>query len=197
MLENNVDREIRGHIAEGQCRLRKRNGAGAQESFLLALEILVFNSQHSILGRFEKRLHPWHRADAQELTQDVFLRVYNYMGRWKSDENVSLILMRVSRWVFLDFLKKNRREMRRMNILMEEKRYKIESQYLEQSDLFNRALNRLLPAQRDFLFNCYSQGNTLEDVAKEYNRDIDSVKKRLNRIENKLLFFIKEFEKDK
>ena len=112
------------------------------------------------------------------------------------EESVSTILNRCYRWRFLDFLKTLKRQGQHQNIYGSVQEHAEPAPKPEETDLLNRAINQLRPAERDFLFECYSDDKTLQEVADEYRIDLDSARKRLERIEHKLKNLMESLERE-
>jgi RNA polymerase sigma-70 factor, ECF subfamily len=190
------DADILACIAKAQELARERDEQGARDYFLGALFMLVQDYKDYIFRRFCRRLSMQHHAIAEELTQDIFLRMYDYMGRWKPEESISDVLYRHFRWRFLDFLKTLKRKGQHQDIYNSEWEREGPTPKPEETDLLNRAINQLRPAEREFLFECYSEDKTLEEVAKEHGIGTDSARRRLERIVARLEKLMESLERE-
>src|SRR4030095_8203108 len=73
-----------------------------------AFEQIMIHSQQRVMAMSWRILG--NEADARDATQEVFLRVYKYLGRFKQDQDFFAWLYRITMNVCRDTLKKQRRQ---------------------------------------------------------------------------------------
>ena len=71
-----------------------------------AFDQIMINSQHRVMAMSWRMLG--NEADARDASQEVFLRVYKYLGRFKHDQDFFAWLYRITINVCRDILKKRR-----------------------------------------------------------------------------------------
>src|SRR6185503_11673457 len=92
----------------------ERAAAGDKTAF----EQIMVVSQQRVMSMTWRMLG--NEADARDATQEVFLRVYKYLGRFRQDQDFFAWLYRVTINVCRDFLKQRRQHTDRFLPLAEE-----------------------------------------------------------------------------
>lgn len=147
------------------------------ERLILENQDRVFRLCASMLGD---------RREAEDAAQEVFLKAYRSLGKFKGQAAVSTWLHRIAANHCLDVLRKRAR--RPAEPLTEElaQRLFTEPPDLEALDLADRALSELPPDYRLALTLRELQGFTYEEIAEITGSSLDSVKARLRRAREQL-----------
>ncbi len=143
------------------------------------------------------------RTDAEEAVQDIFVKAYNSLGRFKGNSAFSTWLYRITANHCLDILrKKNRRKTVSLDALIEEEGSRIEglfasnrveSSALENRDLADKILSTLPSDYRTIL--TLREANSLEyqEIAAILGCSLDAVKGRLARARKHLQGNLRHF----
>lgn len=165
-----------------------------------------------IVGRYEDRVYGYCLAmladpgKAEDAAQEVFVKAYQALGRFRGDAAFSTWLYRIAINHCKDVLRKtSRAKTESWEALLEKEGDKIEtllstSQALgsaaESLELISKILSHLPEKSRTLLLLREAQGLSYEELAETLNCSIDSVKSRLKRtrqeIEKKLRHLLKD-----
>ena len=139
------------------------------------------------------------REEAEEVSQDTFIKVYKSLDRFKGDSKFSTWIYRVAYNTCLDRIKKNKRQFLTVPIdeftahhvkTVDDAFSKLET--LEREEAIKRCLG-LLPAEDSFLITLYYfEEQTLEELAKVVGLKANNVKVKLFRARKKLASILKE-----
>ena len=128
------------------------------------------------------------RGDAEDVAQEVFLRVYRGLDGFKGDAKFSTWLYRVTFNLCTDWLRRNRRADRRAAAIEEaaevaDGRVNLEERILEteQRDKVRRALDRLDERYRSVVVLLYYQKMSYEQIAAVLQLRVKTVETRLYR----------------
>jgi RNA polymerase sigma-70 factor (ECF subfamily) len=157
------------------------------EAILTEHQDRVFRLCASMLGS---------RRDAEDAAQEVFLKAYQNLHKFKGDSAVGTWLHRIAANHCLDLLRKRAR--RPAEPLTDELGRRLFSKEpdLEALDLAHRALSQLPEDYRLALTLRELQGFTYEEIAEITESSLDSVKARLRRAREQLQEKLRHFLKD-
>jgi RNA polymerase sigma-70 factor (ECF subfamily) len=127
--------------------------------------------------------------EAEDLTQDIFVKVYQSLDRYRQDEGAfSTWLLTVARNQAIDHYRKRREELRRAESpeVLEQipSRDEAPTQLLEREErarLVQRGVQALPLELREPIILCDLQGLPYEEVASVLGVPLGTVKSRLNR----------------
>ncbi len=140
-----------------------------------------------------------HREEAEEVSQDTFIKVYKSLHKFKGDSKFSTWIYKVAYNSCLDRLKKQKRRQHTVNI-DEFTEYKIKTldnalehmEVKERQEAIKRCMD-LLPADDNVLLTLfYFEELSLEEISKVTGITANTVKVRLFRSRKKLLTILKE-----
>lgn len=144
------------------------------------------------------------REDAEELTQDVFLKVYRSMDAFRGESSFSTWLYRIAYNIAISATRKKTNEMTAIDGAMienvsdgMENEFSDEESNVERVDLLNMALNRLSLNERAMILMFYKDDKSMEEIAAITGLTETNVKTKIFRIRKKLFVLIKEMENDK
>jgi RNA polymerase sigma-70 factor (ECF subfamily) len=131
--------------------------------------------------------------DAEEISQDVFLKVYQSAGTFRGDAKLSTWLYRIAYYRSLDYLKKNKRNPQTTslewdevtNIQMAEMAWE-HMETLERRQIIQSALEHLPGEDGVILSLFYFESFSLKEIAGVLNITISAVKVRLHRSRKRL-----------
>jgi RNA polymerase sigma-70 factor (ECF subfamily) len=143
------------------------------------------------------------REDAEELTQDVFLKVFRNIESFRGESSFSTWLYRIAYNTAVSATRKKAIELSAIDETM------IENIPDETEDEFrneeiaarvgylNIALEKLLPEERAMIMMFYKNGRSMEEIAEITGLTETNVKTKIFRIRKKLFVLIKKMENDK
>jgi RNA polymerase sigma-70 factor (ECF subfamily) len=152
---------------------------------------LVFNVCHRILGN---------RADADDVTQDVFLHAYDALPRFRGEARLSTWLYRIAvhlslnrqrrrkreRWLALEFLEEPENELPSRDIVSSDDTPDIIAEKQETKQIMQAAINALPEQQRVALILHRYEGLPYEEIAEVMQTSVASVESRLHRAKRNL-----------
>ena len=168
----------------------RRKDAKAWDLLVERYRRKVFNIAYQFVGNVE---------EAKDLTQELFLKIYQEVRKYPNDVPFTSWLRRVSRNLCIDYYRKKRRQRGLMMVDFE-----VVLPYLaqgrdpfdllkekERNLLLRRGLDALPPGVRDCIILRDIQGCSYRDIAKILNIPIGTVKSRLNRGRAELVRILK------
>jgi len=149
----------------------------------------------ALVRQFQGRVHAvaYHyagnREEARDLAQEIFVRLYQTRGRWPEADMFVPWLIRVSRNLCLDHLRRKKARPPAEDIPVEEM-YSLaapgstpEEEYVAglRRNVVHRALQALGRLSREMILLKEIQGLSLEEIASMLNIPVGTVKSRSNR----------------
>lgn len=139
------------------------------------------------------------REEAEEVSQDTFIKVFKSLGKFKGDSKFSTWIYRVAYNTCLDRIKKNKRQLKEVSIdEFTEHQIKTMDNALdtlekhEQEKAIQECLQQL-PSEDSFLLTLfYFEDFTLEEISKIVNIEVNNVKVKLFRSRKKLASILKQ-----
>lgn len=139
------------------------------------------------------------REEAEEVSQDTFIKVFKSLGKFKGDSKFSTWIYRVAYNTCLDRIKKNKRQLKEVSIdEFTEHQIKTMDNALdtlekhEQEKAIQECLQQL-PSEDSFLLTLfYFEDLTLEEISKIVNIEVNNVKVKLFRSRKKLASILKQ-----
>jgi RNA polymerase sigma-70 factor (ECF subfamily) len=145
--------------------------------------------------------------DAEEAAQDIFVKAYHSLGKFKRDSTFSTWLYRIATNHCLDILrKKNRRKTVSLESLVEDEGDRIQSLFstppqaasvLENRELIGKILSTLPEDYRIILTLREADGLEYQEIAETLDISLDAVKGRLARARRHLQENMRHFLKEK
>ena len=140
-----------------------------------------------------------HREEAEEVSQDVFIKVFKSLSKFKGDSKFSTWIYRVAYNTCLDRIKKNKRKFNEIAIdEFTEHHIKTLDNALdllekrEQQQAIQDCL-QLLPSEDSFLLTLYYfEELSLDDISKVVSIEANNVKVKLYRARKKLASILKQ-----
>ena len=128
--------------------------------------------------------------DASDITQDIFLKIYNNIHKFKEDKNLNSWILRLTKNYCIDTWRKSKKY--KMNVKMNE------NMALEEQNSENSAIDRydsmvlreklqlLNPELRLLIIMRDIQNYSYNEIAEHFNTPIGTIKSRINRARTKL-----------
>jgi RNA polymerase sigma-70 factor, ECF subfamily len=167
--------------------LARRAASGHRDAWDRIIEILgrrVFNLAFQFAGN---------REDAEDLTQEVFLRLHVNLKSYRGDVPLIGWALRLSRNLCIDHYRRTRSERRWHRVteavldqLPSRGDLEAESQYRQRLDAVYQALSDLPEELGETVLLCDLQGWTLEEAAVYLDAPLGTVKSRLFRARQRL-----------
>ncbi|MDR1623987.1 MAG: sigma-70 family RNA polymerase sigma factor [Tannerellaceae bacterium] len=144
------------------------------------------------------------KEDAEELAQDVFLKVFKHLNGFKGDSSFSTWVYRIAYNTAISYTRKKKQEYLAIeeaaiaNVAEEEEEV---ADALEQTDsdrqmeILDKALAQLPPDERAMILFFYMEGKSIDEIASITAFSVSNVKTKLHRIRKKLFVLIKETER--
>lgn len=161
-----------------------------------------------ILDRYSRPVHSLilkvvrSKEDAEELAQDVFLKVFRHLGSFKGDSSFSTWIYRIAYNTAISHTRKKKNEWLAIeesmiaNVSEEEVKEALgQTDNSEQMAMLDAALEQLPPDERALILLFYMEGKSIEEIAVITELSVSNVKTKLYRIRKKLLVLIKEMER--
>ena len=141
------------------------------------------------------------REDAEELTQDVFLKAYRSLASFRGGSNFSTWLYRIAyntavsatrrqqaEWVSLD-------DAPQAGVADDDAEDEVAQLNREaQLERLQNALDQLAPDDRGLIMLFYIQGKTMEEISHIADLSLPNVKTRMHRIRKKLLLLMTQHD---
>ena len=144
-------------------------------------------------------------TDAEEAAQDIFVKVYTSLNKFKGDSSFSTWLYRITANHCLDVLRKrNRRKNVSLESLVEQEGSQIQKLFatpsvadthLENRQLADKILSTLTEDQRQILTLREAEGLEYQEIADVLNCSLDAVKGRLARARKQLQENLRHIQK--
>jgi len=134
------------------------------------------------------------REDAEELAQDIFVKVYRSLADFKGSSKFSTWLYTITYNTSLTFLRKKKLDTRSMDdentfLQLENQESSFSANQIEQKsriDHVNRAIGNLSPEDAQIITLFYKADQTLEEIGRVMGLEPNTVKVRLHRARHKL-----------
>lgn len=167
-----------------------------QSGSLVAFEKILFAYENRILNyicRFVGK-----RADAEDLTQETFLRFYKNIQVINPDNNFKGWLYKIATNVVFDWLRKEKRMMKKIvKTSSLDAEYLIDSagtdnnrvdaiKEIEDADEVKRAMRQLLPMYQSILILFYWDGWSQPEIARLWNLPLGTVKTKMRQAKKEL-----------
>ncbi|MDR2914166.1 MAG: sigma-70 family RNA polymerase sigma factor [Tannerella sp.] len=139
------------------------------------------------------------KEDAEELTQDVFIKVFRYLSSFKQESSFSTWLYRIAYNTAISETRKKKYEYPAIdemliNTIQDDEFLTDDSS--GRIDLLENALRLLPPEERMMILLFYMQDKTIDEVAEITGLSATNVKTKLFRIRKKLFVIVKKMEKE-
>jgi RNA polymerase sigma factor (sigma-70 family) len=138
------------------------------------------------------------REEAEEVAQDVFVKSYSYLKKFKGDSKFSTWIYKIAYYASLDVLKKQKRTINSENIdaFTESDISCLQNGFnnLENEDrkkIINNALLKLSEDERIIVTLFYYEEIPVKEISKIVNLSADNVKTKLFRARKKLVSILK------
>jgi RNA polymerase sigma-70 factor (ECF subfamily) len=171
------------------------NEADAWEELVRRHRRRVFNIAYQLVGRFD---------EAQDLTQDLFLKIYGALRRYDTSRNFVFWLTKITKNLCIDHYRQRRRE-RELFSESDEVLKVLESvrgnpytrvRQLEKAEFLRRGLETLSPDLREAVVLRDIQELTYDEIAQKLQIPEGTVKSRINRGRTELARVLARREKD-
>lgn len=141
------------------------------------------------------------KEDAEELTQDVFMKVFHKLGSFKGDSSFSTWIYRIAYNTAISETRKKRPEYpaveESMIASISEEEVADALGYIstdEQVGRLEAALELLAPDERAMILFFYMENKGIEEIASITGLSVANVKVKLHRIRKKLFAILKQME---
>jgi RNA polymerase sigma-70 factor (ECF subfamily) len=139
------------------------------------------------------------REDAEELTQDVFLKVFRSLSTFQGNSSLSTWIYRIAYNTVVSATRKQRAEwvsiedMPTVDRAEEDAEDEVERlNGDEQLERLHQALTRLAPDDRALILLFYMQEKTMDEISAITRLSLPNVKTKMHRIRKKLLVLMTE-----
>lgn len=154
-----------------------------------------------MINRYSKKVYNFalnfagNREDASDLTQDIFLKVYNNIDKFKEDRNFDSWLLKLSKNYCIDFWRKNKNAKNKVelddnirNKTVHNEQQTPEDSIIKKNDIsFLRGKLLLLPPDlRTLIIMRDIQDYSYQDISDNLNIPLGTTKSRINRARAKL-----------
>jgi RNA polymerase sigma-70 factor (ECF subfamily) len=146
----------------------------------------IYNISFKFVGRFN---------EAEDLTQEIFFRVFSQLDKFNTDGNFLFWVQRVAKNYCIDHYRKTRKE--RQFLLQQQPEISFKDlQLIDQQEAMEgqekmkkimEEINNLPPSLRDCLVMRDLQGYSYQEIASILNLPVGTVKSRINRSRKELM----------
>ena len=140
------------------------------------------------------------QEDAEELTQDVFLKAFQQLSSFKAESSFSTWIYRIATNVAISAVRKKKNDIIRLdesvffNLSESQVDEALEDESEEQLQRLQRAMEKLEADERALITLYYMEEKPLSEVAFILGMTEGNAKVKLHRIRKKLYIFIKDQE---
>lgn len=202
---------------ENDAALLEALRSDSAEEVETAFETLVGRWRKPLLNFFYRLL--WDRAAAEDLTQEVFLKVYRRRKEYKPQAKFSTYLYRIGRNCWVDYMRRTKRERKHLSLDTEwegngdegneggktlrerlaspRSEPRLEAQKEERSEALVEAVGALSEEHREVFILSAVQGLSYDETAKTVGVPVGTVKSRMHHAVKRLRERLKEFEQHK
>ncbi|MDX1828293.1 MAG: sigma-70 family RNA polymerase sigma factor [Lutibacter sp.] len=138
------------------------------------------------------------REEAEEISQDVFVKAYEKLNSFKGESKFSTWLYKIAYYASLDSIKRNKRQLNSENIEtvneidfgnVQDALQNLQDK--ERKEIINDALLKLSEEERIILTLFYFEEMSIKEISKVVNLSIDNIKIKLFRSRKKLASILK------
>jgi RNA polymerase sigma-70 factor, ECF subfamily len=130
----------------------------------------------------------YNKIDAEDVVQDVFIKLQNKMGTFKGNSSIKTFIYRVTINQSIDYIKKQRSQFSRMEKSCET----TESQIKDDNLVLNSLLERLSEKQRKIVLLFEIAGCSQKEISEIMGVSVGTVKSTLSRSIEKMAEMAKE-----
>ena len=159
----------------------------------------ILQGETNVFAVLVDRYKDKNREEAEEVSQDTFIKIYNSLNKFKGDSKFSTWIYKIAYNTCLDRLKKSKKEENNISIdefsahlikTMENALSALEEK--ERRQTIQNCLN-LLPSDENFLLTLYYfDDQSLEEIGKIMNITANNAKVKLFRSRQKLAVILKK-----
>jgi len=138
------------------------------------------------------------REEAEEISQDVFVKAYENLASFKGDSKFSTWIYKIAYYASLDAIKRNKRQINSENLdtinEIDFENMQDALQYMhnkERKKIINDALLKLSEEESIILTLFYFEELSIKEISKVVNLSIDNIKIKLFRSRKKLASILK------
>lgn len=162
---------------------------------------------HDFIARYERRIFAflyrleWHRENALDLTQEVFMRAWRSIGTFRAGERVLPWLFQIARNVQIEKHRRKHLGQFSLDEAHEELGFEVSSaatsptqhaESLDAQDRVQRALNALAPEYREAVVLRFMEDLPYEDIARLQGVALGTAKSRVHRAKEQLAALLQE-----
>ncbi len=196
-MEQSQKRRIQ-YRKEQEAALVERFKRGDRSAFAL----IVKKYQRGIFQAILKMVKNVH--DAEDLTQDVLVKIYSRIHQWDGYHAFSTWVYRIAINHAIDFMRKKKLQAIQLEYETEdgEIRFRGEKEEAEKhllldlktidAEQLRNALMRLPDAQRELILRFYFEGRSYKELSKLFNIPLGTVKARLHRAKRLLERYLRD-----
>ncbi len=129
--------------------------------------------------------YSFNKSEAEDITQEVFIRLYNNIKKIKNEEHIKAWLIRVTINLSIDY---NRNYWNKNTTSLDEN-YKYFDE--ETKDVFNE-LKKLTPEYRNIIYLYYYQGYKISEISEILSMNQNTVSSYLNRARKELKHILEQ-----
>lgn len=129
--------------------------------------------------------YSFNKSEAEDITQEVFIKLYNNIKKIKNEEHIKAWLIRVTINLSIDY---NRNYWNKNTTSLDEN-YKYFDE--ETKDVFNE-LKKLTPEYRNIIYLYYYQGYKISEISEILSMNQNTVSSYLNRARKELKHILEQ-----
>jgi RNA polymerase sigma-70 factor, ECF subfamily len=162
-----------------------------------AFSLLLKRYQHQVYAMIRQIVV--NKEDAEELTQDVFVKAFKHLGSFRGDASLSTWLYRIAYNTAISATRKKKLPLHDLDEnLINNIHDDVVDQMLDQENdekllcRIELAMQNLMPEERAMIIMYYNQNKPVVEIASITGLSVDNVKVKLFRIRKKIVFLVKQ-----
>ncbi|MGL4852735.1 MAG: RNA polymerase sigma factor [Phocaeicola sp.] len=162
---------------------------------------LLDKYSNSVFSLIHKMVH--NREDAEELTQDVFIKAFKSLSSFKGESTFSTWIYRIAYNTTISATRKRKREyttieeMALENVGEDEVAQMLgEESNEEQLNRLENALKLLPPEEQAIILLFYKEEKQIDEIAEIVNLKVSNIKVKLHRIRKKMFVLMRKMESE-
>ncbi len=154
------------------------------------------------LKRYIMRISKLSNEDAEDILQEIFIKVYTNLASYNPDMSFSAWIYRIARNTTISFYRKNNSKGKDLHVDIDDEILN----YISKDDLdielklskeeeerkLNEALNKLSEDEKELILLYYYENKSYTDISDILKMPIGTVSVKLHRIKNKIKRILKE-----
>ncbi len=167
----------------------------AQYGDVRSFELILFECERSVYSFIFRMVQ--NTADAADLTQETFLKAYQYLSSYDTQKTFSTWLFAIGHHVVVDWLRKEKRQKTEPLIFQGNEEHLsgdphplLTSAHVERQLDLEQAITRIKPVYREVVLLYYWEGYTYQEISETLEIPLNTVRTYLRRGRKQIKSFL-------